>query len=90
MELFKLFGSIFVNTDDAESSIQKTTKSAEGFASKLGNGIATAAKWGTAIVGGATAAGAGLTKFATSSASTADHIDKMSQKIGLSREAYQE
>ena len=90
MELFKLFGSIFVNTDDAESSIQKTTNSAEGFASKLGNGIATAAKWGTAIVAGAAAAGTAMVAFASKSASTADNIDKMSQKIGISRQAYQE
>lgn len=90
MELFKLFGSVFVNTDDAESSIQKTTDKAEGFATKLGNGIATAAKWGTAIVAGATAAGAAMVKFATDSAATVDNIDKMSQRLGISREAFQE
>ena len=32
----------------------------------------------------------GFISLATSAASTADHIDKMSQKIGISREAYQE
>lgn len=90
MEIFKLFGSIFVNTEDAENSIQKTTDKAEGFASKLGDGIATAAKWGTAIVAGATAAGTAMVAFASKSAETADNIDKMSQKIGISREAYQE
>ena len=36
MEIFKLFGSIFVNTDDAEKSIAKTTDKAESFGSKLG------------------------------------------------------
>lgn len=90
MEIFRLFGSIFVDTDAAEKSIQKTEKSAEGFASKLGNGIKTAAKWGAAIVTGATVAGTALFGMATKSASAADNIDKMSQKIGISREAYQE
>ena len=90
MELFKLFGSIFVNTDEADKSIHKTEKNAEGVASKLGDGIKTAGKWGAAIVGGAAAAGTALVGMATHSASAADNIDKMSQKIGISRQAYQE
>lgn len=60
MEIFKLFGSIFVDTKDAEKSISKTEGKAEGFASKLGTGIKTAAKWGTAVAAGAAAAGAGV------------------------------
>ena len=90
MELFKLFGSIAVDNADANKAIDETGEKAESFSSKLGNGIKTAAKWGTAIVAGASTAVAGLAKFAQSSASTADNIDKMSQKIGISREAYQE
>ena len=46
MEIFKLFGSIFVNTDAADKSMQKTEKNAESIATKFGNGIKTAAKWG--------------------------------------------
>ena len=90
MELFKLFGSIAVDNADANKAIDETGEKAESFSSKLGNGIKTAAKWGTAIVAGASTAVAGLAKFAQSSAATADNIDKMSQKIGISREAYQE
>lgn len=90
MEVFKLFGSIFVNTDEAEASIQKTADKTEGFASTLGKGIGTAAKWGTAIVGGAAAGATALTGFATKTAETTDKIDKMSQRLGLSKEAYQE
>lgn len=90
VEVFKLFGSIFVNNDEANKSIAKTNEKASSVASTLGNGIKTAAKWGAAIVGGASAAAGGMMKMAQSSASTADHIDKMSQKIGLSRQAYQE
>lgn len=90
MELFKLFGTIAVNNAEANSAIDETDSKASGFSDKLKGGIGTAAKWGTAIVGGATAAVGGLTKFAESSASTADHVDKMSQKIGISRQTYQE
>lgn len=90
MEIFKLFGSIFVNTDAADESMKKTEKGAESIASKLGAGIQTAAKWGTAIVAGATAATTAVVGLATDAAGTADEIDKMSQKIGISNEAYQE
>lgn len=90
MEIFKLFGSIFVKTDDADKSIQKTEKGAESLAEKFGNGIKTAAKWGAAIATGATVAGTAIFGLATSAAGTADEIDKMSQKIGISAEAYQE
>lgn len=90
VEIFKLFGSIFVNNDEANKSIAKTDKKASGVASTLGKGVKTAAKWSAAIVGGASAAAGGLMKMAQSSASTADTVDKMSQKIGVSRKAYQE
>lgn len=58
VEIFKLFGSIFVNNDEANKSIAETEKKSKGVASTLGSGIKTAAKWGTALVGGA-AAGVG-------------------------------
>ena len=88
--MFKLFGSIFVNNDEANKSISKTDSKARGVASTFGKGIKTAAKWGVGILGGATAAAGGLMKVAEKSAETTDHIDKMSQKIGVSRKAYQE
>nr|WP_309099067.1 hypothetical protein [Fredinandcohnia onubensis] len=49
MEIFRLFGSIFVDNDEANQSIAKTDEHAEGLGKKLGNGIKTAAKWGAAI-----------------------------------------
>ncbi|PLT76347.1 MULTISPECIES: phage tail protein [Lachnospiraceae] len=90
MDLFKLVGTIAINNSEANSQIEGTTEKASTFSSKLSSGIGTVAKWGTAIVGGATVAGTALVGFATKSASTADNIDKMSQKIGISRQAYQE
>ena len=90
MELFSLLGTISVNNEEANKNIDETSEKAGSFGQKLANGIGTVGKWGTAIVGSATAATTALVAFAGSSASTADHIDKMSQKIGISRQAYQE
>ena len=90
MELFKLFGTIAVQNSDANSAIDETSDKASSFSEKLGSGIVKAMQWGTAIVGGATVAVGGLVKFAESSASSADRVDKLSQKIGISRTAFQE
>lgn len=56
MEIFKLFGSVLVKTDEAEKSISKTESKASKLAKALGGGIKTAAKWGAGLV--AAAAGA--------------------------------
>lgn len=81
MDLFKLVGTIAINNSEANSQIDETSGKAESFSSKLSSGISTVGKWGTAIVGGATVATTALVGFATQSASTADHIDKMSQNL---------
>ena len=90
MELFQLFGKIAIDNQDAIKDIEGTTAKAGGLSTKMKAGIATAAKWGTAIAAGAAAAGAGVMKVATNAAAAADEVDKMSQKIGLSKEGYQE
>lgn len=86
MNLFELFVKIGVD-DQASKKISSLT-------SKLGVGLSTAAKVGAAAVGAVTAAtGAlytGITAAAGSVASYGDNIDKMSQKMGMSAEAYQE
>ncbi len=89
-EIFKLFGSIFIDSEKAEQSISKTEKKAESLSAKLGKGIKTAAKWGAGIAAGATAAGTAMFAMATKTAATTDRIDKLSQKIGLSRKGFQE
>ena len=90
MELFKLFGTIALNNQEANEEIEETTEKASGLGDKLKVGIATAGKWGAAIAAGAAAAGASVLKIASDSAAAADEVDKMSQKIGLSKEGYQE
>lgn len=90
MELFKLFGSIFIDNEEANKSITKTEKNAESLGSKLGNGIKTAAKWGASIVTGAAAAGTAVFKLASEASETASRINDLSEKIGISKTAFQE
>lgn len=90
MELFKLLGTIAINNTDANNAIADTTEKTHSFGEKLSSGIKTVGKWGLAIGGAAVAAGTAITAFATKAASTGDRIDKMSQKIGISRQAFQE
>jgi len=81
MEIFKLFGSIFVDTDAADKSMKKTEKNADGIATKLGNGIKTAAKWGaglaTAAVGAAAAVGGALVSIAESTREYRNEMGKL-------------
>lgn len=90
MEIFKLFGSVLVETSGAENALDKTGKKSEGLTNKIGNFIKTAAKWAVGIATGVAAAGATVFKLASETAEAADTIDKMSQKLGMSRKAFQE
>lgn len=90
LEIFKLVGSIFIDNEKANESLAKTDKQAtslaEGFG-KAGKAVAgTAAAIGTAVIG----TSAALIGMATDASQVADDVDKMSQKIGMSREGYQE
>ncbi|MGD6877829.1 phage tail protein [Bacillus infantis] len=90
MELFKLFGTIAVNNSDANNAIDETTGKAKGASEAFGK-AAKGMMAATAVVGTATVATAkGLYNMASQTAATGDEIDKMSQKLGLSKEAYQE
>lgn len=59
MELFKLFGSIFIDNDSANESIDNTDKKGKGLFGTLGNVAGNAGKVG-AVLGGALVTGAGL------------------------------
>jgi hypothetical protein len=101
LELFKLLGTIAVNNSDANKAIDETGRKTEKLATKMKNAGEKVSSFGSKVsaVGGkltkgitvpAAAAGTAVMAFATKSASTADNIDKMSQKIGISKKAYQE
>ena len=86
MNLFELFVKIGVD-DQASGKIS-------GLSSKLGSGLATAAKVGAAAITAVTAATAAMTTALVNGVSKiaeyGDNIDKMSQKMGMTAESYQE
>lgn len=90
MEIFKLFGSILVDSSDAEKSISSTSQKAEGLGAKFADGVKTVAKWGAAVVGAATAVGGAMVAAAKNTAEEMDVIDKASIRMGIAAESYQE
>lgn len=90
MEIFKLIGSVMVDTADAEKSIQKTGDKAEGLGNKLADGAKTAGKWAFGVAGAAAAIGTAMIAAAKDTAETADQIDKASQRMKMDAESYQE
>lgn len=68
LEIFRLFGTIMVNSDDANNNIKKTSDNAEGFGHKLISGIGTVAKWGATIVSAAGSAAIAIGSVATKAA----------------------
>lgn len=73
MEIFRLFGSILVDNEEANQSISSTAKSAEGLSGKLSAGIAVAAELGAGI---ALAAGAAAVALGTMAVNAAEDFHK--------------
>ena len=90
MDLFDLAAKITLDTSEYEEGLNKSEKSASSF----GNRLKRAFKVGAAAIGTVTVAtGAMATAVVNATGNVAkygDNIDKMSQKMGLSAEAYQE
>ena len=64
LEIFRLMGSVFVDTDKANKSLQSVDKKAQGFGSSLLKGIGTAAKWAAGVAAAATTVGLAFGKVA--------------------------
>lgn len=94
MDVFDLFAKISLDTSEYESGLSDAESKASSFGKSLGSGLSKMAKIGTVAIAGVTTAAAGVSsmfiKGAASVAEYGDNIDKMSQKLGLSAEAYQE
>ena len=60
MEIFRLIGSVFVDTAEAEKSLKKTDKNAEGLGTKLVEAGKAAGKFAAGVAGAAVAAGTAL------------------------------
>jgi hypothetical protein len=93
MNVFELAATLTLDTKDYDKGLKESKKSGSSFASKLGGGLKSAAKIGTAAIGAVAGATAVLGKVfynnANQAADYGDKVDKMSQKIGISAEAYQ-
>ena len=89
IEIFKLFGSIFIDNDKADASIAKTEKGAESLTSKLGSGIATAGKWAAGIAAGAVAVGGALLGIANKTGQAADRLLDLQDITGMTVEEIQ-
>lgn len=94
MDIFALVAKLTLDKSNYDAGLDDAAKGAQTFGDKLKQGLGTAAKVGaTAIAAVGTAAAAATTalvKQAGEVASYGDNIDKASQKLGISAEAYQE
>lgn len=90
MNLFRLVGSIFIDTAEANNSLAKTDDAAENTGKKFADVAKKAMGVGTAIVGGVAAVGGAVVKMASDSAEAADVVDKGSQRMNISTDSYQE
>lgn len=89
MNLFDLVATLRLDTSQYEQGLYNAGEKGKSFGGKLGKVMAG----GTAVIAGLTTAVAGasiaFTNSAKDVANYGDNIDKMSQKLGLSAEAYQ-
>ena len=94
MNVFDLVAKITLDQSEYDEGLDGAGKKMEGFGDKLKKGLGTAAKAGGAALAAVGAAGVALTKTvmdgAAKTAAYGDNIDKMSQKMGISAQAYQE
>lgn len=94
MNLFELAAKLTLDSSQYDEGLDKSEKEASNFGAKLGAALGTAGKVAAgaiAAVGtGAVALGTAMVNAAGETAAYGDNIDKMSQKLGLSAEAYQE
>ena len=79
MNIFKLFGSIFVDSSEAEKSISSTDNKANNLAQSFLSGAKTVGKWGVAI--GAAAASAAVA-VGTLAVKTSDAANKAMNDFG--------
>lgn len=90
MDIFKLVGSIYVDTTKANESISKTSKEAETLGGKFSNGIATAGKWALGVGAAATTVATSLLATANKASESMDRVQKGAQELGMSYQTYQE
>lgn len=83
MNVFDLFAKLSLDTSDYEKSLDVAGKESTSFMDKLGGGM-------KAMKAAVTTVGTKIVDASGKVAEYGDNIDKMSQKMGISAEAYQE
>ena len=94
MDLLSLVARLTLDKSDYDSGLDDASSSAKTFGDRLKSGLGNAAKVGTAAVAAIGTATVAMTKAVVDGtrevAEYGDQIDKASQKLGISAEAYQE
>lgn len=94
MDVLDLVAKITLDASEYDKGLDASKSKAASFGSALKTGIGTAAKVGvaaiTAVGTAAVGASAAFVKGTSSLAEYGDNIDKMSQKMGISAQGYQE
>ena len=90
MDVFDLMAKLTLDSSQYDSGLTGAENKASSFGSKIGKGLAVGGAAMAAVGTAAVAAGTAVVKATGEVAAYGDNIDKMSQKMGISAEAYQE
>lgn len=94
MDVFDLVARLTLDSSEYEDGLDSAEEKASSAGGKIGKTLVTAGKTGavavTAVANATVAMGSAVVKSAGETAAYGDNIDKMSQKMGMSAEAYQE
>ena len=90
MDLMTLVAKLTLDSSEYEEGLEDAEKKGGGFGSAVKMAAGGVAAGMTAVVGATSAVSAAFIKGAGGAAEYGDNIDKMSQKMGLSAEKYQE
>jgi hypothetical protein len=90
MEIFKLFGSVFIENDKANKAIDDTDNKGKGLSETFGKVGGVVAGAGVAIAGAAVAAGAAIVGLALDTAEYAGEINDASKQSSLGVENLQQ
>lgn len=89
MDVFDLSAKITLDSSDFTNGLSTASSNASSFSTKFSKALKVGAAATAAVTTATTALVGTVTKLATKTASYGDNVDKMSQKIGFSTEAYQ-
>ena len=94
MDIFDLYAKISLDSSGYTKGLSSASSSFDSFKTGVSSGLSSVAKIAAAAIAAVTTASVAMGKKLVSDANQlagqGDHIDKMSQKMGMSAQAYQE